>query len=359
MRLLNKFLVIEFLKVFLFLFLLTFIFLNVIEFFERYSTFFGHKKPIFLFFKYLFWKGLVNIFQIFPYILSFSSILTMFYLSRTKELLALLSLGYSKKNIFNILLLSVFVINFFLGILINYVSAQAYQNAVDVWEREILGKKKKLIFLKEKLIFEGENYLLISHPLEPNAEYLGDVLYLALDKNGEIEEVIWAKGMLYSNGSWILENSIVQKSSEDFIPKKFDKHTRHLPFNPSTLVVVEKTLKFLTIDELYKRYQFLSKVGKSTKEVKIEFLYRFYYLFVGFLISLWSIYVYLKFYTPINSSKAIGISLLVYIFLSLINLMIFSFIYNATIISILILAILNLISVSFLVREKALKASLR
>jgi len=345
MKVSTKFLFKELLKINLFLLPIAFIFFNVIDFFERYSTFSVYRKPFIIFLEYLFWKGIVNFYQVFPYLLAFSTILTMFYLTRTKELLALLSLGYSRRTVYKILFLSVFLFNFFSGILLNYISPLAFQNAVDVWERKVLGKKKELVFLKKKLFFEGENYFLIARPLEPNAEYLGDVLYLTIDQKGEIEEIIWAETMLYSNGSWILEKPIVQKRSENFVPKKFDKQERSLPFNPSTLVVTEKTLKFLTIEELYQRLQYLSKVGKSTKEVMLEFMFRFYYLFVSFFISLWCIHIYLKFYSPVNQPKAIGSSLIAYIFISLINLMIFSFIHKATLFCLIILALFVLLSV--------------
>ena len=345
MKVSTKFLFKELLKINLFLLPITFIFFNVIDFFERYSTFSVYRKPFIIFLEYLFWKGIVNFYQAFPYLLAFSTILTMFYLTRTKELLALLSLGYSWRTVYKILFLSVFLFNFFSGILLNYISPLAFQNAVDVWERKVLGKKKELVFLKKKLFFEGENYFLIAQPLEPNAEYLGDVLYLTINQKGEIEEIIWAWTMLYSNGSWVLEKLVVQKRSENFVPKKFDKQERPLPFNPSTLVVTEKTLKFLTIKELYQRLQFLSKVGKSTKEVMLEFLFRLYYLFAGFLISLWCIHIYLKFYSPVNQTKAIGSSLIAYISISFINLMIFSFMYKATPLCLIILALFVLLSV--------------
>jgi lipopolysaccharide export system permease protein len=350
MKVSTKFLFKELLKINLFILPMTFIFFNVIDFFERYSTFSIYKKPFIIFLEYLFWKGIVNFYQVFPYLLAFSTILTMFYLTRTKELLALLSLGYSRRTVYKILLLSVFLFNFFFGILLNYISPLAFQNAVDVWERKVLGKKKELVFLKKKLFFEGQNYFLIAQPLEPNAEYLGDVLYLTIDLKGEIEEIIWADTMLYSNGSWILEKLVVQKRSENFVPKKFDKQERSLPFNPSTLVVTEKTLKFLTIKELYQRLQFLSKVGKSTKEVILEFLFRFYYLFAGFFISLWCIHIYLKFYSPVNQTTAIGSSLIVYIFISLTTLMIFSFILKTTLISIVSLILLTLSSIFLLLK---------
>ena len=350
MKVSTKFLFKEFLKINFFILSITFIFFNVIDFFERYSTFSVSKKPFIIFLEYLLWKDIVNLYQVFPYLLAFSIILTMFYLTRTKELLALLFLGYSRRNIYKILFLSAFLINFFLGILLNYISPLAFQNAVDVWERKVLGKKKELVFLKNKLFFEGENYFLIAHPLEPNAEYLGDVLYLTIGQNGEIEEVIWAGTMLYSNGSWLLEKLIVQKRTENFIPKKLDKQERYLPFSPSTLVVTEKTLKFLTIEELYQRLQFLSKIGKSTKEVKLEFLFRFYYLFAGFFISLWCIYIYLQTYSPVNQTKAIALSLIGYVFISLINLMIFSFIFKATLFCSIILFLFVFLSVFLITR---------
>lgn len=350
MKVSTKFLFKEFLKINFFILSITFIFFNVIDFFERYSTFSVSKKPFIIFLEYLLWKDIVNLYQVFPYLLAFSTILTMFYLTRTKELLALLSLGYSRRNMSKILFLSAFLINFFLGILLNYISPLAFQNAVDVWERKVLGKKKELVFLKNKLFFEGENYFLIAHPLEPNAEYLGDVLYLTIGQNGEIEEVIWAGTMLYSNGSWLLEKLIVQKRTENFIPKKLDKQERYLPFSPSTLVVTEKTLKFLTIEELYQRLQFLSKIGKSTKEVKLEFLFRFYYLFAGFFISLWCIYIYLQTYSPVNQTKAIALSLIGYVFISLINLMIFSFIFKATLFCSIILFLFVFLSVFLITR---------
>jgi len=320
MKLYQRFLFVETLKISFILFVAIFIFFSVIDFFERFADFFYYKKPVWLFFEYLFWKGLLNIYQVFPYLLSFASLLTLFYLSRTRELLALLSLGYSLKEIIRTFFATLIVINFFFGLILTLISPRAYLNAVDVWERKISDKKKEFVIFREKIFFEGDRFFLVAKPLEPNAEYLGEVVYVRFGDRMEVEEVLWAKSMIFSDGRWRIEDAIVQEKAKAFFPQFVSALERDLGFSPSTLLVVEKTVKFLTFYELYQRWQFLNKIGKKASEIYYEVCFRLYYLFYGALIGLWTSFFYLKGYSPHTFGQRLALSLLIALFLSFYHL---------------------------------------
>ncbi len=358
MKVYQKFLAKEVGKICLILVSVSLVFFGVIDFFERFSTFFRMKKPLLYFWEFLGWKGLVNLSQVFPYLLGLSAILTLLYLARTKELLALLSLSYTKREIFKNVFFLYLLINISGGIILNLLSPYAFYKATETWDRKILDKRKEFLIFKNRIIFEGENYLLMAVPLEPNGEYLGELLFLRLNPEEGVEEVIWADSALHMGEGWKLEEAYFQKKEKDFRPEYYQSQVAKLPFQPTTLLVVEKTIKFLSLKELWQRLKFLEKIGKPKGEVLAELIWRIFYLISGSLLSAWNVFVFLKNYSPITLGRALSFSLITYVVFSLALLLISILLSKLFYLSLFILlglflAFLGLIFFAF--KEKELK----
>lgn len=316
MSLLTRFLFQSFFKVFLLVFCIFLALYIVIDFFEKLPAFLSSKKPLIYFLEYLFWKSQVNLFQIFPYILSLTLILTLLFLSRTHELLALLSLGIARGELFKRFLHLLFFFSLAGGLLLNFLVPKAYYNTLYTWETKIQRQKAQHLIFKDTLFFEGEGFLLIAKPLEPKGEYLSEVALLFFKKE-DPERLIFARTAFYLGGEvWRLEDALFQEAKTQFSPKILKTWEGALPLKPKTFVTVEKPVKFASFKELKQRLNFLRKVSRSTTEVWIELFNRLLYLLLPLFLGGLASFIYLKGYAPHHYTLALSKSLLAFFILS-------------------------------------------
>jgi len=297
MKLSTYYLLKEFFKVFLLLLLVVLAFYLIIDFFEKFPAFLGAKKTFLNFFKYIFWKIQLNLSQIYPYVLALSLILFLLFLSRASELLALLSLGFKREEIFSILSKILLILSLIGALFLNILTPKAFFEAQKIWTTEIEEKKSLYLIFKGEIFFEGENFLLVARPIEPQGEYLSEVTLIYLEKKQPVK-ILWAKSALYNNKKWQLEEVICQEKSDDFKPRFFKSWQGDLPFKPKALVITEKPVKFLSIKELYLRLSFLKKVGRPLDEILGEFFNRVLYCLLGYLLGLPPLYLYLRYFSP-------------------------------------------------------------
>ncbi|MFN3406876.1 MAG: LptF/LptG family permease [Caldimicrobium sp.] len=325
MRIFYKFFIKEFSKNFLLSLLIFVAFFLVGDFFEKFPSFLASKKPLVFFLEYLFWRTQAHLYQIFPYIIGLASLLSVFFLSRSFELLAFLSLGFFRKELLKVYVVLIFLFSFFGGLFLNFTVPKAFYKSEYVWDVKIENRKTHHLIFKDTLFFEGNNFILIATPLEPKAEYLADFILFFL-KDIHPEKIFWAKKALYlGNKIWQLEEAILQEAKDGFQPKFITKWEGELPLSPKTFVVVEKSVKFASFKELYHRYLFLKMIKKPYQEVLVELLNRILYLFVGLTISLFPLAYYLKNYTPIKYISLILHSLAIYFLISVIILLVQTF----------------------------------
>lgn len=316
MSLLTRFLLMNFVKVLLMVFFVFLALYTVIDFFEKLSAFLTSKRPFIFFLEYLFWKSQVNLYQIFPYILSVTQLLTLLFLSRTNELLALLSLGITRQELFRRFFGILIFFSILGGLLLNLVVPGAFYKTLHTWETKILNQKAQHLIFKDTLFFEGRDFLLIATPLEPKGEYLSDLTLLFLSK-GEPERLIWAKTALYlGEGRWRLEDALFQEASSQFRPKVLKTWEGSLPLRPKTFVTVEKPVKFASFKELKQRLTFLKRAGRPVTEVVLEFFNRFFYLLLPLFIGGVSGWIYLRGYTPHHNARVLFKSFLAFFLLS-------------------------------------------
>lgn len=281
-----------------FLFVLIFAgFYLVIDFFEKLSDFLKFHKPLYLFLTYIFWKAIVNVYEIFPFACGLSVLFFLFWLSRTNELIAFLSVRISRQELFREILKGMIFLGIVGGILLNLILPRATYNALYVWEYRIEGKKAQHLVFGDQIFFTGENFYLLARPLEPKGEYLSDLTLVFFSSEG-VERIIWAKRGYYVKKRWTLEEVVLQDKKDQYSPKIWQNLEYQFPLSPRILSIVEKPIHFLSFAELLKRLKFLKKTGQPYKEVMVELYLKCYYLFVPFLLSVFSVFVYLKMFVP-------------------------------------------------------------
>lgn len=286
----------------------------VVDFFEKLSDFLKFQKPFYLFLYYIFWKSIINVYEIFPFASAFGVLFFLIWLSRTNELIALLSIRVSKGELFREILKGVTLFSFLGGIFLNLILPKATYKALYIWEYKIEEKKIHHLIFGDQIFFVGENYYLLAKPLEPKGEYLSDVT-LVFFSSHELEKVIWAKKGYYIKKRWILEDVIFQEKETNYSPKMYQKVEYQLPFSPKILAIVEKPVYLLSIPELLKRLNFLKETGQPYNEIIAELYMKVYYLFIPFLLSVFSVFTYLKMFVPTDWQKGGFFSFLIFMVL--------------------------------------------
>lgn len=297
MKIYKKFIWLEMIKInCLVLFIFT-IFYWLGEFFNRLGVFLNSKKPFILFLTYMFWKTWSNLYEFFPLVLGFSPILVLLWWSKTNELMAFFSLGFSKKELITELGKALFFFSFIGMLILTFIYPQAAFQALFTWDYKISEKKEIYLIFKDILFFPGKNFFLVAKPLEPRGEFLEDVLIVFLEEENPLK-IIWAKKAFYKHKSWHLQEVIFQKGENQFFPEKLSEWEGELPFNPEKLVITEKTYKFMSLKELYEKMKFLKEIKRPYNEVLGEIFWRL----IGFLIPItlgnWSGWFFLKNFSP-------------------------------------------------------------
>ena len=294
----QKYIIKELFKISLFLLCLFSAFYVMIDFFEKLGDFLKYKKPIYLFIIYIFWKLWVILYQIYPFVLALSALVTVFLLSKNNELIAFLSLGFRKREISRVFGSGLLILSLLGGIVLNVIFPKAAYKSLYTWNYKIRHYKKQYLIFNKQIFFVGPDYYLIARPLEPKGEYLGDIK-LVFVKGEEPSKIIWARqGYYIGKHKWKLLNVSIQKKENMFKPQIYSVWEGNLPFIPRTLVVVEKPIEFLSFKGLLERYKFLKKVHRPYIQVLAEMILKVYYVFAGFIIGFFPVYIFLREYAP-------------------------------------------------------------
>ena len=340
----QKFLFKEFLKTSLLLLIIFVTFYLLIDFFEKIGEFFRYNASIYYFFYYTFWKMWVDAYQIFPFVEGLSGLISLLWLSKNNELLALLSLGFRRKEVVKEVVKCLLLFSLIIGGGLNFLFPRAAYLSLYTWNYKIMHKKKQYLIFNKQIFFVGKNYFLIAKPVEPKGEFLED-LKLVFLKKGKPRELLWAKQGIYVNNKWHLYKVIIQKRSNNFAPKLFSNYTADLPFKPKTLVIVEKPLNFLSFKELLERYRFLKRINRPYVEVVAEVFLKIMYLFIPFILGFLPMSVFIKEYAPKHGARAFLKSILYFFLLVVIVLLLETLFRKGIILAGILLGILIVINI--------------
>ncbi len=297
MKIYQKYILLDLIKINSLLLFLFFSFYLLIDFFEKFGKFLSFKKPFYLFLTYILWKSLVNLYEFFPFVCGFSGIILLLWLVRTGELIAFFSLGFSKRELITLIGKGILFFGVVGGILLNIIFPKAAFFSLYTWDYKIAEEREQYLIFNKQIFIRGADFYLIAKPLEPKGEYLGDILIVFL-KGEDLNKVIWAKKGYYKGKSWILKDVIIQEREKNFSPKFFKTLKTILSFTPKTLVLVEKPLKFLSLGELIERYKFLKMVKRPYNEVVAEIFLKIIYIFLPLFFSLFPMIGFVNNYTP-------------------------------------------------------------
>ena len=297
MNLYQRYILVDLLKVNLLLLFIFSSFYFLIDFFNKLGDFLVFKKPFYLFLIYIFWKIWVNIYEFFPFVCGFSGILLLLWLNRTGELLAFFSLGFSKRELISLISKGILFFSLLGGLIINIIFPKAAYLSLYTWDYKIAERREQYLIFNEQIFLRGSDFYLIAKPLEPQGEYLQDILIVFLEQE-EPKEIIWAKEGYYKSKKWYLKDVIKQKVEQKFSPNFFKNFKPKLSLKPDTLVIVEKPLKFLSFSELFERFKFLKKVNRPYNDVLAEMFLKIIYPFLPIFLGIFPMVIFMNNYAP-------------------------------------------------------------
>lgn len=298
MKIYKKYLLADLLKINLLLLFIFSTFYFLIDFFDKLGEFFSYKKPFFYFLTYIFWKMWVNLYQFFPFVCGFSGIILLLWLARTGELIAFLSLGFSKRELISFIAAGILLFSLLGAIILNIIFPKAAYLTLYTWDHKIAERKEQFLIFDKQIFLKGPDFYLVAKPLEPKGEYLQDILIVFLNNQEEPREIIWANEGYYKGSKWFLKDVILQKRDKNFSPDFLEKFETPLFLKPGTLVMVEKPLSFLSFKELFERYKFLKIVERPYQDVVSEIFLKIIYLFIPFSLGFFPLIIFLNNYIP-------------------------------------------------------------
>ena len=265
----TKFIIISFLRSFLFVFTimtcLIFILnlLSEIDFFKNINV--GNFFPIYL--------SLLNapsmIFEIFPFIFLLSSQLFFVYMLKNNQLDIFIYSGFKNSKLIRILA----IFTFFLGIIIIFFFYNISSNLKNLY----LGLKSNYtdddkylavitnngLWIKDKI----EDKILIINALNIEDNYLTNAFITEFNNNYEIIRNIKANKIDITNNEWIINNALVFKNNikinEDLLMIKSN-------FNYEKIQTLFSNLTALSLKELFELKKNYKNLGYSVTEIDMH-----------------------------------------------------------------------------------------
>ncbi|AEH44579.1 permease YjgP/YjgQ family protein [Thermodesulfatator indicus DSM 15286] len=317
----------------------------LIEFFDKLDNVLKAKVPLYFLLEYILWRIPEILFDLWPVCLVLAGLLAFAFLARGNELIAFRSLGFSAMRLafpyvtFALLFSLLFVI-----VSDSLLPESAYRSTF-VWETKIGKKNPQGVILKGKLHFRGINSFFIGQLITSSVTYVRNVVYAKVDSQGQPVRIIWAKEAIFKNGRWIFKNGVVKEKKNHFIPTWFNEYSLILEFDPDTVMLVKKTPRLHSLQELWEQRSFLKQAGLPTVVTESEITYRLCYPLLSAALLLFSLPVLMGQRGRESLGKGLSLSIF-FMTTGLIAFLIFKYIGDKGLVSPLLIQPLGLVFIS-------------
>ncbi len=219
-------------------------------------------------------------FQISPLAIVLSGILSILILGKTKQILAMRTIGITPERIFRPILFLSFLLAVLFTLMNLYLIPKSQDTAEEILSMK-LGKKtdKGPVIHKGQLFFRGKNSLLAARILDPSTKVLSNVKWLTFDKKYNLKEFLAGKMVHFVGGKWIFKKGLMINNGKK--SSFFDKKTVDLPVTPKYLTSVKKPIDEASLDELYFMLKRLKEAGLPYYLQETVILSQIFYPFLG------------------------------------------------------------------------------
>src|SRR3989337_3473624 len=273
MRIISRYVTIEFLKIFLLISAgLTTVYM-VVDIFENLGDFTKNHADFITILKYFLLRLPQSIYYISPLSLLFASFLNLGLFIKYNEVTAMRSGGLSSLHITSSMLTGTLIISILLFFLNDVIVPVANKRAEDI-KRRMENRKEEMFFKEDSLWFKSGNYTLYNiRFIDSDKKILWKVNVYSLYPDFRIRESIFAAKAVLENGQWYLQSGIRRTfhndSSKVITVDVFERLPIPFPFDLQDVrhaVVQASETRFSVLRDYIKKIQ---KEGYKIKRIAV------------------------------------------------------------------------------------------
>ena len=296
MRILTRYIAYEFTqKFFLGLAAFTTIYL-VVEFFERINALMVNQAPLDLMIAYFTNKIPFIVFQIAPSAILLSCLLTLGFMSKYNEILAMKSGGIPLRQISAPILTIVGLICIGLLGLSEFIIPLTNASANQIWDLVVHKKKSSGHFKQNQIWIHGQQSFYNIQLYHPASEIFEGITIFRLDPRWKMTQRIDARRAQWENGQWVFSEASVTHFAADGSPirKYHPQLTLSLPETPKDLKISEKNPEEMTFRELREFVKRIEQGGYNASKYQCAMHSKISFPFVGLIMAILGIPIGLR-----------------------------------------------------------------
>ncbi len=324
MKIVNRYMLLEFLKIFLLIFTgLTLVYM-VIDLFENLDDFTKVHSGFSTIAEYFLLRLPQSIYYIIPLSLLFASFLNLGLFTKYNEVTAMRSAGLSILNIASPMLIVTFIISISVFFLNDSVVPATNKKAEDI-KRKTENRQEEMFFKKDSLWLKSDSHTLYNVSfIDPDKKILWKVNIYRLSADSQIREAISADKAVFEEGQWVLQSGIrriFNSNSKVMKVYPFDRLPVVFPFELKDIrhaVVQASETRFSVLRDYIKR---IRREGYEVKRLAVDLYAKTSFPLAGFIMTLIGVSLALHMKRLGGLASGIGlcilVSLLYWVFFSL------------------------------------------
>lgn len=288
MKIANRYITIEFLKLLLLISTGLTILYIVVDIFENLGDFTKTHTDFFTTAEYFLLRSPQAIYYIVPISLLFASFLNLGIFTKYNELTALRSGGINTINIASSKLIITLILSLGIFLLNDTVVPTANKVSEDI-KRQAENKPREMFFKEDSLWFKSGKYILYNvRFIDPDKNILWKINIYYLTPEFQIRESITADKALSENGRWFLQSGLRRVFDSSNNPVKtyyFGRLPIKIPFELKDVkrgVVRASETRFGILKNYVDR---ISREGYDVKRLKVELYSKTSFPFSGFILT--------------------------------------------------------------------------
>lgn len=313
MYILDKYILREYIKIFLLSFLGLIVVYLAVEFFDKVRSFIEHDASLINTLEYFLFKLPKIIFFISPPTLLISILIALGILSRNNEIIAIEGSGISVYRISAPLLLS----SLFFSSLLLYLNMAAIPMANEEAEfiKDVLIEKKPkgAYFKQDKIWLRGNDHSIFNIQIIDREGRMYGINIYRLDDRFSLSEIVEAAELSYEKDGWVLISGVRRRFHADggveILP--FETLAVNLNWRPEELGKIDIEPDNTTYSDLASYVKRLESGGYNTDRYEVDLHAKISFPCVNFIMAMIGIAFGLKNNRGIGIAKSIGVSMVI------------------------------------------------
>ncbi len=295
----------------------------VVEFFERINAFMVNKAAVDQMAVYFAYKVPFILFQIGPSAILLSCLITLGFMSKYNEIMAMKSGGITLNQISLPILVVVGLIYLGLLGLSEFIVPSTNAQANQIRDLIIHKKKTSGTFKQNQIWIHGQQSFYNIQLYRPEQEVLEGITIYRFDGNWQLRQRIDARRAQWQNEKWIFSEASITRFAPDGSPiRKFHPEiTLVLPETPKEMKIAEKNPEEMNFRELWDYVARIEQGGYNASKYRCAMHAQISFPFIGVIMAILGIPIGLRKEKGAGLALAAGFCIL----LSFAYLVVFSF----------------------------------